>query len=138
MRLSRFNKKVLFNAFLLSFLLVGILPYSIIAWKLLRNVENQFTSSLNNEFFLLAKQITLQINQVNTLTWKENIDQFTSIIAENVDSMERDSLLNTLFHQSEDMLAMVLRRDGLSLYLLKDEKIARLSAADEDGNQRTA
>ncbi|RWX43000.1 Signal transduction histidine kinase [Candidatus Electrothrix aarhusensis] len=133
MRLSRFNKKVLFNAFLLSFLLVGILPYSIIAWKLLRNVENQFTSSLNNEFFLLAKQITLQINQVNTLTWKENIDQFTSIIAENVDSMERDSLLNTLFHQSEDMLAMVLRRDGLSLYLLKDEKIARLSAADEDG-----
>ncbi len=67
-RLSRFNRKVLFNAFLLSFLLVGILPYSIVTWKLLRNVEDQLTSSLNNEFSLLAKQITLQINQVNTLT----------------------------------------------------------------------
>ncbi|MGB5687011.1 MAG: hypothetical protein WBM35_14475, partial [Candidatus Electrothrix sp.] len=64
MRQSRFNKKVLFNTFLVAFLLIGILPYSIVVWRLLRNVENQLTSSLNNEFSLLAKQITLQINQV--------------------------------------------------------------------------
>ncbi|MGB5684710.1 MAG: ATP-binding protein, partial [Candidatus Electrothrix sp.] len=96
-------------------------------------MENQLTSSLNNEFSLLAKQITLQINQVNTLTWKENIDQLTRVITKSADAMERDSLLNTLFHQSEDMLAMVLHRDGVPLYLLKDEKIARLSAADKDG-----
>ncbi|CAK8712556.1 histidine kinase [Candidatus Electrothrix laxa] len=133
MRQSRFNKKVLFNAFLFAFLLVGILPYSIVAWKLLRNVENQLTSSLNNEFSLLAKQITLQINQVNTLIWQESLDQFASIIAENKDSMERDSLLNTFFHQSEDMLAVVLRRDGVPLYLLKDQEIARLSTADTNG-----
>ncbi|MCI5124744.1 MAG: hypothetical protein D3925_09770, partial [Candidatus Electrothrix sp. AR5] len=110
MRLSRFNKKVLFNVFLLSFLLVGILPYSIITWKLLRNVENQFTGSLNNEFSLLAKQITLQINQVNTLTWQESLDQLSAILASNANAMERDRLLNTLFHHSEDMLAVVLRR----------------------------
>ncbi|WLE97224.1 MAG: ATP-binding protein [Candidatus Electrothrix communis] len=132
-RLSRFNRKVLFNAFLLSFLLVGILPYSIVTWKLLRNVEDQLTSSLNNEFSLLAKQITLQINQVNTLTWKVNLDQLAHILTDNADSMERDSLLNTLFHQSEDMLAVVLHRDGVPLYLLKDEEIARLSADDADG-----
>ncbi|MCI5168516.1 MAG: hypothetical protein D3903_21090, partial [Candidatus Electrothrix sp. GM3_4] len=88
MRLSHFNKKVLFNAFLLSFLLVGILPYSIVAWKLLRNVEDQLTSSLNNEFSLLAKQITLQINQVNALIWKKNIVHLASILAKNADSME--------------------------------------------------
>jgi len=133
MRLSRFNKKVLFNAFLLSFLMVGILPYSIIAWKLLRNVENQFTSSLNNEFSLLAKQITLQINQVNTLTWKADIDQIAGILAGNADLMERNSLLDTFFHHSEDMLAVVLHRDGVPLHLLKDGKIARLSADDADG-----
>ena len=132
-RLSRFNRKALFNAFLLSFLLVGILPYSIVTWKLLRNVEDQLTSSLNNEFSLLAKQITLQINQVNTLTWKVNLDQLAHILTDNADSMERDSLLNTLFHQSEDMLAVVLHRDVVPLYLLKDEEIARLSAADADG-----
>lgn len=124
---------MLFNAFLLSFLLVGILPYSIIVWKLLRNVENQFTSSLNNEFSLLAKQITLQINQVNTLTWKASLDQLTAILTDNSDSMERDSLLDTLFHQSEDMLAVVLRRDGVPLHLLKNQEIARLSADDADG-----
>ena len=132
-QLSRFNKKVLFNAFLFSFLLVGIIPYSIIAWKLLRNVENQLTGSLNNEFSLLAKQITLQINQVNTLTWKADIDQVVGILAGNSDLMERNSLLNTFFHQSEEMLAVVLHRDGVPLHLLKDEKIVRLSADDADG-----
>ncbi len=133
MRLARFNRKVLFNAFLFSFLLVGILPNSLIAWKLLRNVENRLTGSLNNEFSLLAKQITLQINQVNTLTWKADIDQIARILADNADLMERNSLLNAFFHHSEEMLAVVLHRDGVPLHLLKDEKIARLSADDADG-----
>ncbi len=133
MRLVRFNRKVLFNAFLFSFLLVGILPNSIIAWKLLRNVENRITGSLNNEFSLLVKQITLQINQVNTLTWKADIDQIARILADNADLMERNSLLNAFFHHSEDMLAVVLHREGVPLHLLKEEKIARLSADDADG-----
>ncbi|MCI5151130.1 MAG: hypothetical protein D3916_17400, partial [Candidatus Electrothrix sp. MAN1_4] len=53
LRLSRFNKKVLFHTFLFSFLLIGILPYSIVAWKMQRNVEDQLSSSLNNEFSLV-------------------------------------------------------------------------------------
>ncbi len=130
MQLTHFNKKILFNAFLFSFLLVGILPYSIVAWKLLRNVENQLTSSLNNEFSLVSKQITLQVDQMNNLIWKASFEQLTSILINNTDSIERNNLLDTFFSQSEELLAGVLRSsNGPPLYLLKNEKIAELSAA---------
>ncbi len=131
--LTRFNKKVLFNAFLASFLLIGILPYSIVAWKLLRNVENQLTSSLNNQFSLTAKQITLQIDQLDTLIWQAGLTRITDIISSYADSAERDKLLEAFVQQSEDMLAVVVQNDdGPPLYLLKNEEIARLSAIDAD------
>uniref|UniRef100_UPI00405796C8 ATP-binding protein n=1 Tax=Candidatus Electronema sp. TaxID=2698783 RepID=UPI00405796C8 len=131
--LTRFNKKVLFNAFLLSFLLTGILPYGIVAWKLLRNVEDQLTSSLNNQFSLTAQQITLQIDQLNTLTWQAGLARIADIISSTADSAERNRLLDVFFRQSEDILAVAVRNGGAPLYLLKDEEIARLSAADADG-----
>jgi signal transduction histidine kinase/CheY-like chemotaxis protein len=132
-RLNRFNKKILFNAFLFSFLLIGILPYSIVAWKLLRNVENQLTSSLNNQFSLTAKQITLQVDQLNTLTLQAGMSKIAGIISSNADSAERDRLLEAFFRQSEDMLAVVVQNDSEPpLYLLKDEETARLFAVDAD------
>ena len=124
-QLAGFNKKLLFNTFLFSFLLIGILPYSIVAWKLLQNVEDQLTSSLNNEFSLLAKQITLQVDQVNSLTWKASFDQLSVILA---NSTERIRLLDTYFTQSDELIAGVLYSSGAPLYLLKEEKIAQLSA----------
>ncbi len=133
MRLSRFNKKLLFNTFFISFLLVGILPYSIVTWKLLRNVENQLSGSLNHEFSLLAKQITLQIDQLNTLTWQAGMDRIVAIISNNSESAEQNRLLDIFFRQSEDILAVVLRSDKEPLYLLKNKKIAQLSAADTKG-----
>jgi hypothetical protein len=134
-RLTRFNRKILFNAFLFSFLLIGILPYSIVAWKLLRNVEDQLTNSLNNEFSLTAKQITLQIDQLNTLTWQASLARIADIISNNADSAERNRLLDVFFRQSEDILAVAVqnKNNGPPLYLLKDEEIERLSAADADG-----
>ncbi|MCI5159022.1 MAG: hypothetical protein D3906_11430, partial [Candidatus Electrothrix sp. AUS1_2] len=131
--LSRFNKKILFNTFLFSFLLIGILPYSIVAWKMLRNVEDQLSNSLNNEFSLLARQITSQIDLADNLTWRAGSEQVSKILAENMDSMERNALLNTFFQQSEDILALVVRSDDVPLYLLRNEEIARLSATDADG-----
>ncbi|WPD24468.1 MAG: response regulator [Candidatus Electrothrix scaldis] len=136
LRISRFNKKILFNTFLFSFLLIGILPYSIVAWKMLRNVEDQLSGSLNNEFSLLARQITSQIDQANSLTWQAGSEQISKILAENVDSMERNALLNTYFQQSEDMLALVVRGEDVPLYLLRNEELALLSAADSDGVKR--
>ncbi|MCI5121554.1 MAG: hypothetical protein D3908_10260, partial [Candidatus Electrothrix sp. AUS4] len=136
LRLSRFNKKILFNTFLFSFLLIGILPYSIVAWKMLRNVEDQLSNSLNNEFSLLARQITSQIDQANSLTWQAGSEQIARILAENMDSMERNALLNAFFQQSEDMLALVVRSEDVPLYLLRNEEIARLSAADSEGLKR--
>ncbi len=133
MRLSRFNKKLLFNTFLVSFLLVGILPYSIVTWKLLRNVENQLTGSLNHDFFLLAKQITLQVDQLNTLTWQAGMDRIVDIISNNTESAERNRLLDVFFRQSEDILAVVVRNDEVPMYLLRNEEIAQLSAADIKG-----
>ena len=131
-RLTRFNKKILFHAFLVSFLLIGILPYSIVAWKLLRNVENQLTSSLNNQFSLTAKQITLQIDLLNTLTWQAGLARIADIISNNADSAERNRLLEAFSSQSEDILAVMVQNGGTPLYLLKEKEIARLSAADAD------
>ncbi|CAK8715211.1 histidine kinase [Candidatus Electronema halotolerans] len=132
-RLTRFNKKLLFNTFLLSFLLIGILPYSIVAWKLLRNVENQLTSSLNNQFLLTAKQITLQIDQLNTLTWQASLARIADIVSSNADSAERNRLLDVFVRQSKDILVMMVQNGGPPLSLFKEEEMARLSAADAEG-----
>jgi signal transduction histidine kinase/DNA-binding response OmpR family regulator len=136
LRLSRFNKKILFHTFLFSFLLIGILPYSIVAWKMLRNVEDQLSSSLNNEFFLLARQVTSQIDQANSLTWQGVSEQLSKIISDNEDSMERNALLNTFFQQSEDMLAVVMNSNEGALSLVKQEELALLIKADSEGVSR--
>ena len=133
-QLSRVNKKILFNTFLLSFLLVGILPYSIVTWNLLGNVDDHLTGSLNHEFSLIAKQITLQVDQLNTLTWQAGLNQILDIISHNKNKVERDSLLDAFFRQSQDMLAVILRKNGKKpMYILKDEEIAVLSVADAKG-----
>ncbi|MCW5212413.1 response regulator [Desulfobulbus sp. TB] len=132
-QLSRLNKKILFNAFLISFLLVGILPYSIVTWNLLGNVEDQLTNSLNHEFSLLAKQITLQVDQLNTLTWQAELDQITDIVINNENIAERNNLLDTFFRQSQDMLAVVLHNGKKPMNWLKNEGMAALSAADAEG-----
>lgn len=133
-QLSRLNKKILFNTFLLSFLLVGILPYSIVTWNLLGNVEDQLTGSLNHEFSLLAKQITLQVDQLNTLTWQASLTQISTIIKDNNSTAKRNSLLDTFFLQSQDMLAVVLRKNGKKpMNWFKNDEMVELSAADAKG-----
>ncbi|MCI5226704.1 MAG: response regulator, partial [Candidatus Electrothrix sp. AX2] len=133
-QLSRLNKKILFNTFLLSFLLVGILPYSIVTWNLLGNVEDQLTGSLNHEFSLLAKQITLQVDQLNTLTWQASLTQISTIIKDNNSTTKRNSLLDTFFLQSQDMLAVVLRKNGKKpMNWFKNDEMVELSAADAKG-----
>ncbi|MCI5179996.1 MAG: response regulator [Candidatus Electrothrix sp. AW3_4] len=132
-QLSRLNKKILFNTFLLSFLLVGILPYSIVTWNLLGNVEDQLTGSLNHEFSLLAKQITLQVDQLNTLTWQASLTQISTIIKKN-STVKRDRLLDTFFLQSQDMLAVVLRKNGKRpMNWFKKDEMVELLAADAKG-----
>ncbi|MCI5222260.1 MAG: hypothetical protein D3924_06200, partial [Candidatus Electrothrix sp. AR4] len=133
MPLPRFNKKILCNTFFLSFLIVGIIPYSIVAWKLLRDVENQLTSSLNNQFHLIAKQITLQIDQANLLIWKTNISHLSEIITSNIDPAERNGLLDDFLRHSSDMLAIIIQSDDMPIYLLKDKLISQLSAYDAEG-----
>ncbi|MCI5146122.1 MAG: hypothetical protein D3923_11480, partial [Candidatus Electrothrix sp. AR3] len=132
MRLTHFNKKVLFNVFFISFLIVGVIPCSIIAFKMLRDVEDQLTSSLNNEYHLIARQLTLHIDQVNTLTWKTGLDQLIRIISHNRDSADRDHLLDVFFRQSPDILAIVIHNDNVPFYLLQDKIIAQLSAYDAE------
>lgn len=132
-QLSRLNKKILFNTFLLSFLLVGILPYSIVTWNLLGNVEDQLTGSLNHEFSLLAKQITLQVDQLNTLTWQASLTQISTIIKKN-STVKRNRLLDTFFLQSQDMLAVVLRKNGKRpMNWFKNDEMVELLAADAKG-----
>ncbi|MCI5189226.1 MAG: hypothetical protein D3905_05390 [Candidatus Electrothrix sp. AS4_5] len=132
-QLSRLNKKILFNTFLLSFLLVGILPYSIVTWNLLGNVEDQLTGSLNHEFSLLAKQITLQVDQLNTLTWQASLTQISTIIKKN-STVKRNRLLDTFFLQSQDMLAVVLRKNGKRpMNWFKKDEMVELLAADAKG-----
>lgn len=133
-QLSRVNKKILFNTFLLSFLLVGILPYSIVTWNLLGNVESHLTHSLNHEFSLLAKQITLQVDQLNTLTWQAELKQLSAIVEDNNSTVKRNRLLDAFFRQSQDMLAVVLRNNGKKpMNWFKNDEMVELSAADAKG-----
>ncbi len=135
MRLQTFNKKILFTVFFATFLLVGIVPYGLVSRNMLRDVDNRLTSSLNNEYYLIAKQITLQIDQVNLLTWKSSLEKLGRVIASNsdVDSAQRNELLDAFFRQSPDILAMVMTIDDAPLYFLKEKSVTRLSEQDAEG-----
>ncbi len=136
MRLRTFNKRFLFFAFFVTLLLVGTLPYGLVSTYVLRDVDNQLTNSLNNELHLIARQITSQIDQINLLSWKSSIELLGSLFIDDAGNGQKtthNTLLETYFRQSSDLLAMVLETNNVPLYFLKEDAVSRLSAQDAAG-----
>ena len=136
MRLKTFNKATLFFVFISAFLIAGIAPYSVISTRVLKDVDNQLTNSLNNELYLIANQITLQLDQINQLSWKASMELLGSLVAQERGGIVHNALLDRYFRQSSDILALILESENTPLYFLKEDAVNRLSTHDPKGTAR--
>ncbi len=136
MRLKTFNTATLFFVFISAFLIAGIAPYSVISTRVLKDVDNQLTNSLNNELHLIANQITLQLDQINQLSWKASMELLGSLVAQERSGIVHNALLDRYFRQSSDILALILESEDTPLYFLKEDAVKRLSTHDPKGTAR--
>jgi len=72
------NRKILFLTFLAAFLLVSVIPLLIFGYHLLNRTEDELKSSLNENNYLITRNISNELDQVRIGKWISTLEGLTS------------------------------------------------------------
>ena len=137
MTLKLLSRKSLFAAFFATFILIAVAPYIGVNYFVLKKVENELKSSLNEEYYFITKQITHTIEQVYVQNWSADIARLRQMLNFEVtyESSQRYALAESFLNQDPAIITFSLQTPGETepLHFLRKESLTPFIKVDPHG-----
>jgi len=127
-------KPTLLKKFLITFLIVAVIPLLIAGYFTLQRSEEELKSSLNEQYHLLTEQVRRTLDEVYIKNWVVNLTTLSAVLTADNSTQDPQTLLNTYLQQTNPLLVLTLRsaHTGKPLQLFKPEQIAKLYPQDPE------
>jgi len=131
------NKKTLFAAFFMTFILIAVAPYVSVNYFVLNKVENELKSSLNEEYYFITQQITHTIEQVYIEKWITDIARLRRMLNFEVtyDTSQKYALAEAFVYQDTNIITLSLQTPDETepLHFIKEDSLAPFIKTDPHG-----
>jgi len=110
------NKKILFFSFLTAFLIASVVPQLISGFQLLRRTEEEQKSSLNENNYLIARQISKELDEFQIERWISTLDGLNAALGSGMrpDAAQNTEIVNSYFRQFGELAILSFRKDPAS------------------------
>ncbi len=103
------NRKILFFSFLAAFLIVSVVPLLIFGFRLLTRTQDELKSSLNENNYLVARNISNQLDELQMEKWISALEGLESSLARNDDRNRGEIIVNSAFSQTRELVVFSTR-----------------------------
>ncbi len=105
------NRKSLFAAFFVTFMLIAVIPYISVNYFVLKKVEDELKSSLNEEYYFITKQITRTIEDVYVQNWLVDIARLRQMLNFDVtyENSQRYALAKVFLSQNPAIITLSIQ-----------------------------
>ncbi|MBN1894097.1 hypothetical protein JW906_06365 [bacterium] len=107
------NKKILFFSFLTAFLIASVAPQLISGFQLLRRTGEEQKSSLNENNYLIARQISKELDEFQIERWISTLNGLNATLGSGArpDAGQNIEIVNSYFRQFGELVILSFRKD---------------------------
>jgi len=128
------NRKSLFAAFFATFILIAVAPYIFVNYFVLKTVENELKSSLNEANYFITDQITHTIERVYVQNWLADVALLRQMFDFDVtyESSQRHALAEAFLNQDPAIITLSLQTpvETEPLHFMKKDSLTPFINAD--------
>jgi signal transduction histidine kinase len=105
------NRRILFSAFLIAFLIVSVVPLLISGYHSLRRTEDELKSSLNENNYLVTRYISNELEELQVEKWISTLNALSSSLSMNkkLGLEQTHFLINSYFSQIRELAVLSTR-----------------------------
>lgn len=122
------NSKSLFTVFFVTFILIAVAPFGGLNYFVLQKVEDELKSSLNEEYYFMAHQITQTIEQVYFQQWIDDFKRLREMLNYDVtqDLSQKYALVEAFLFNDSSIITLSMQPPNQSepLQFFKKDKLA--------------
>ena len=107
------TKKILFFSFLIAFLIASVLPQLISGFQLLRRTEEEQKSSLNENNYLITRQISKELDEFQVERWISTLNGLNAALGSGTrtDAGPTLEIINSYFRQFGELVILSFLKD---------------------------
>ncbi|MDM8542981.1 ATP-binding protein [Desulfococcaceae bacterium HSG9] len=121
------NRKSLFAAFFVTFMLIAVIPYISVNYFVLKKVEDELKSSLNEEYYFITEQITHTIEDVYVQNWLVDIARLRQMLNFDVtyENSQRYALAKVFLSQNPAIITLSIQTpvEPEPLHIIKNSSL---------------